>query len=158
MSAGTNGIVWSLRKQAVSAGGGHPLHDHQHPRSDGPHHVVLLADRFAVSREAMVRRLEELDLARRGTWDWFQSHGGITDRQAEQVLGASRHRADDPASRTDHVPRRLALLVREAWRKGYYSEGQLARMLRLHRLEVRDLLEGAETEKSEAHDIVKLPG
>ena len=69
-------------------------------------HVVLLADRFAVSREAMVRRLEELDLARRSTWDWFQSHGGITDRQAEQVLGPSRHRAEDPASRTDHVPRR----------------------------------------------------
>ena len=120
-------------------------------------HVVLLADRFAVSREAMVRRLEELDLVRRGTWDWFQSHGGITDRQAEQVLGASRHRAEDPASRTGHVPRRLALLVREAWKKAYYSEGQLARMLRLHRLEVRDILEGAETERSEADDIVKLP-
>ena len=120
-------------------------------------HVVLLADRFAVSREAMVRRLEELGLARRGTWDWFQSHGGITDRQAEQVLGRSHHRTENPTSRSDHVPRRLALLVREAWKKGYYSEGQLARMLRLHRLEVRDLLEGAETERSEADDIVKLP-
>ena len=120
-------------------------------------HVILLADRFAVSREAMVRRLEELDLANRGTWDWFQSHGGITDQQAEQVLGASRHQADGSPSYAGHVPRRLSLLVREAWKKAYYSEGQLARMLRLHRLEVRDLLEGAETERSEADDIVKLP-
>ena len=65
------------------------------------------------------RRITALPLeeARRGTWDWFQSHGGITDRQAEQVLGTSRHRAEAPASRTDHVPRRLALLVREAWKR-----------------------------------------
>lgn len=120
-------------------------------------HVILLADRFAVSREAMVRRLEELGLARRGTWDWFLSNGGITDRQAEQVLGASHVQAAPDPSQAEHIPRRLALLVREAWKSAYYSEGQLARMLRLHRLEVRELLEGAETERCEADDIVKLP-
>ena len=119
-------------------------------------HVILLADRFAVSREAMVRRLEELGLARTGTWDWFQSNGGITDRQADRVLGTSHHPAN--TSGGDYVPRRLGLLAREAWKRGYYSEGQLARLLKLHRLEVRELLDGVETERCEADEVVQLPG
>ena len=119
-------------------------------------HVILLADRFAVSREAMVRRLEELGLVRTGTWDWFESNGGITDRQADRVLGVSQRPADD-ATDVDKVPRRLGLLVREAWKRGYYSEGQLARLLKLHRLEVRELLDGVETERCEANEVVKLP-
>ncbi len=45
-------------------------------------HVIILAHFFGVSREAMVRRLEELGLTKPGTWDWFQSNGGITDEQA----------------------------------------------------------------------------
>ncbi len=120
-------------------------------------HVILLARSFGVSREAMVRRLEELGLARDGTWDWFQAHGGITDRQAEEVSRASPHQEMDRTSHRDHVPPRLALLAREAWKKTFYSEGQLARLLRLHRLEVRQLLDGVETEKHEADELVKLP-
>ena len=120
-------------------------------------HVILLAYSFRVSREAMVRRLEELGLARDGTWDWFQAHGGITDRQAEEVLGASHNQEEDRSSCRDYVPPRLALLAREAWKKTFYSEGQLARLLKLHRLEVRQLLDGVETEKHEADELVKLP-
>ncbi len=120
-------------------------------------HVILLAHCFRVSREFMVRRLEELGLARSGTWDWFQAHGGITDRQAEEVLGASPDREEDGTSHRDYVPPRLALLAREAWKKAFYSEGQLARLLRLHRLEVRKLLDGVETEKHEANELVRLP-
>ena len=119
-------------------------------------HVILLADRFAVSREAMVRRLEELGLVRTGTWDWFQSNGGITDRQADRVLGTSHHPGAD-TSEGDYVPKKLGLLVREAWKRGYYSEGQLARLLKLHRLEVRELLDGVETERCEADEVVQLP-
>ena len=119
-------------------------------------HVILLAHSFGVSREAMVRRLEELGLARNGTWDWFQAHGGITDRQTEQVLGGSPKEEEDTSHR-DCVPPRLALLAREAWKKTFYSEGQLARLLRLHRLDVRQLLDGVETEEHEADELVKLP-
>ena len=36
-------------------------------------HVIILAHFFGVSREAIVRRLEELGLTKPGTWDWFQS-------------------------------------------------------------------------------------
>ncbi len=39
-------------------------------------HVIVLAHMFSVSREAMVRRLEDLSLARPGTWDWFDANGG----------------------------------------------------------------------------------
>ena len=49
-------------------------------------HVILLAHAFGVSREAIVRRLEELRLVKAGTWDWFAANGGITDEQARQVL------------------------------------------------------------------------
>ena len=120
-------------------------------------HVILLAHCFGVSREAMVRRLEELRLARDGTWDWFQDQGGITDRQVEQALGVSPDREQERASHREAVPPRLALLAREAWKKTFYSEGQLARLLRLHRLEVRQLLDGVETEKHEADELVELP-
>lgn len=119
-------------------------------------HVILLAHCFRVSREAIVRRLEELGLARKGTWDWFQAHGGITNRQAGEVLGTSPNREADMHLHRARVPPRLTLLVREAWKESFYSEGQLARMLKLHRLEVRRLLDGVETERHEANELVKL--
>ena len=50
-------------------------------------HIIVLAHYFGVSREAMVRRLEELRVAKSGTWDWFAANGGITDEQARLVLG-----------------------------------------------------------------------
>jgi Zn-dependent peptidase ImmA (M78 family) len=76
-------------------------------------HVVVLAHFFGVSREAMVRRLEELGLTREGTWDWFAAYGGITDEQAHQVLGdlssSDSHKAD--ADRPTTL--RLGLLAAE---------------------------------------------
>lgn len=50
-------------------------------------HVIVLSHAFGVSREAMVRRLEELGLVRRGAWDWFRENGGITNDQVRDVLG-----------------------------------------------------------------------
>jgi Zn-dependent peptidase ImmA (M78 family)/DNA-binding XRE family transcriptional regulator len=119
-------------------------------------HIILLAHAFSISREAMVRRLEELSLAKEGTWDWFAANGGITDDQARQVLGESSNAYLDPVWAHGHVPPRLALLVREAWKQELYSEGQLARLLRLNRHEIREVLDGAETEESEADEFVKL--
>ena len=102
----------------------------------------------------MVRRLEELHLAKRGTWDWFQANGGITDEQARQVLGELRQSSD--AEVGGLVPPRLALLAREVWKRGLYSEGQLSRLLRLDRHEIRELLDGVESEESEANELFKL--
>lgn len=120
-------------------------------------HVILLAHAFGVSREAIVRRLEELGLARSGTWDWFASNGGISDKDVSQVIG--KHR--EPSSYRDMAhslaPPRLALLAREAWKKELYSEGQLARMLQLDLHGIREVLDGAEREESEAHELVRIP-
>lgn len=112
-------------------------------------HVIVLAHYFGVSREAIVRRLEELKLARFGTWDWFQANGGISDQQAVQVLGdlstPDVHKAD--ADRPTTL--RLGLLAGEVSRRGLLSEGQLARMLQLDRVELRRMLDGLELEGDE---------
>ena len=120
-------------------------------------HVILLAYAFAVSREAIVRRLEELRLVREGTWDWFMENGGITEDDVRKVIG---DRPDQPlyspvASRI--LPPRIALLVREVWKKGLYSEGQLARLFCLSRLDIREVLDGIEQEEREGNELFRLP-
>ncbi len=119
-------------------------------------HVIILSHFFSVSREAMVRRLEELGLVKPGTWDWFQSNGNITDDQARQVLGdlsapdAYKAEADRPTTL------RLNLLAAEVYRKGLLSEGQLARLLHLDRIELREILTSQELEGSEADEVTNL--
>jgi Zn-dependent peptidase ImmA (M78 family)/DNA-binding XRE family transcriptional regulator len=117
-------------------------------------HVIILAHYFAVSREAMVRRLEELGLTKAGTWDWFESYGGITDDQARQVLG-DLVGVDTPKAEAEQpTTLRLTLLAEEAFRRGLMSEGQLARMLHLDRVEVRKMFDGLEIEGSDADGAV----
>ncbi|GFO63158.1 XRE family transcriptional regulator [Geomonas paludis] len=119
-------------------------------------HIILLAHSFGVSREAMCRRLEELKLAKSGTWDWFVANGGITNEQVKQVLGVDPEKSHDFSAAQGPVPPRLGLLAREAWRKGLYSEGQLARLLGVTRCETRLILDGAEQEENEANELFKL--
>jgi Zn-dependent peptidase ImmA (M78 family) len=106
-------------------------------------HVIVLAHFFGVSREAMVRRLEELSLVKPGTWDWFQSNGGISDEQARQVLGDLLVPDAHKAVSVRPTTLRLNLLAAEVHRQGLLSEGQLARLLNLDRIEVRQILDGA---------------
>jgi Zn-dependent peptidase ImmA (M78 family) len=119
-------------------------------------HVIILAHFFGVSREAIVRRLEELGLIKPDTWDWFQANGGITDDQARQVLGdlstpdAYKADADRPTTL------RLNMLASEVHRKGLLSEGQLARLLKLDRVELREILGDIEAEGSEADGAATL--
>ena len=119
-------------------------------------HIIVLAHYFHVSREAVVRRLEELSLAKDGTWDWFERNGGITNEQARQVLGdlrtpdALKADADRPTSL------RLSLLAAEALRRGLVSEGQLSRLLRMDRVELRELIDGLETEGDEPDGQLRL--
>jgi Zn-dependent peptidase ImmA (M78 family)/DNA-binding XRE family transcriptional regulator len=104
-------------------------------------HVIVLGHFFSVSREAMVRRLEELKLVKSGTWDWFLDNGGITDDQERQVLGdlsvpdAERVEAERPTTL------RLNMLAAEAYRRDLLSEGQLARLLQLDRVELCEILD-----------------
>ena len=120
-------------------------------------HVILLADTFGVSREALVRRLEELKLTKPGTWDWFQANGGITNEQARQVLGDLLDRDRDSVDAKRPTTLRLSLLAAEAWRQELLSEGQIARLFHLDRVQLREILDGVETEGVEADGAPKLP-
>ncbi|OJU40901.1 MAG: transcriptional regulator [Alphaproteobacteria bacterium 65-37] len=121
-------------------------------------HIILLAHAFGVSREALVRRLEELDLAKVGTWDWFMHNGGITDEQERQVLGEAVGTDAAQADAGRPVSMRLTLLVGEAWAKGLLSEGQIARLLKLDRIEVRELIDAYEDEGVGRSDAPRLIG
>lgn len=119
-------------------------------------HVIVLAHFFGISREAMVRRLEELRLTKSGTWDWFVSNGGITEEHVRQVLGdlvlpdVHKNEADRPTTL------RLSLLAAEVHKRGLLSEGQLARLLHLTRLELREIIDGLEPPGSDADGAVSL--
>lgn len=119
-------------------------------------HVIVLAHFFHVSREAMVRRLEELKLVKAGTWDWFVDNGNITDEQERQVLGDLQipdlHKAE--ADRPTTL--RLNMLAGEAYRQELLSEGQLARLLHLDRIEIREIFDGLDQEGGEADGVPKL--
>lgn len=114
-------------------------------------HVILLANHFGVAREAIVRRLEELELVKPGAWEWFERNGNITDEQERQVLGELGRQ--DPRKFEAERPTtiRLNLLANAAWRQGLLTEAQLARLLRLDRVELREILDdGAEGSEGDA--------
>lgn len=116
-------------------------------------HIILLAHVFGVSREAMVRRLEELGLAKPGTWDWFVQQGGITDAQALEVLGDLIPPDDAKVDARRQISMRMGVMASEAWRQALLSEGQIARLLHIDRVDARTLIdefeaEGAETDGS----------
>jgi Zn-dependent peptidase ImmA (M78 family) len=119
-------------------------------------HVIVLASAFGVSREAMVRRLEDLRLVKRGSWDWFSDNGGITDEQARQVLGDIRIPDTERADADRPTTMRLSLLAAEAYRQELMSEGQLARLLRLDRIELRAMLDGLELESDDGGEGVAI--
>ncbi len=121
-------------------------------------HVILLAHQHNISREACVRRLEELGLARKGTWDWFEMNGGITDKDAIAVLGDTAQR-NDPAKEEANQPlsHRMSLMVYEAWKRDLMSEGQLAELLKIRRVELRSLIDQIDLEESETDDLLKFP-
>lgn len=114
-------------------------------------HIILLANFFDVSRQAMVLRLEELDLTKNGTWDWFKDNGGITDEQARQVLGSGAH---DSIPTDGTQSSRLFLLAIDAWKKDLISEEQMSEMLKLDRKKIRELVD--EAEEDNIDDLFKL--
>ena len=111
-------------------------------------HVIILAHTFGVSREAIVRRLEDLHLINKGTWDWFEANGGITDAQAKQVLGDLIWPDQDKADANLPTTLRLARLAEEAYQRELLSEGQLSRMLRLDRVDLRKMFDGLQVNGS----------
>jgi Zn-dependent peptidase ImmA (M78 family)/DNA-binding XRE family transcriptional regulator len=119
-------------------------------------HVIVMAHSFGVSREAMVRRLEELRLTKPRTWDWFDANGGITDLQARQVLGDTLFEAVYGTQTDLPMSLRLNSLAAEAWKKDLLSEGQLARLLQLDRMALRTVLDDLEAGWTETDEALAL--
>ncbi len=78
-------------------------------------------------------------------------NGGITDDQAQQVLGTI---AQDSTPMEGAQSTRLFLLAIDAWKKDLISEGQMSDLLKLDRAKVRELLD--EAEEDEVDDLFKL--
>ena len=120
-----------------------------------PVHDVTSLLELDLGIRVYVRRLEELGLTKPGTWDWFEGNGDITNEQAKQVLGDTA--VMDPIDAKCPTTLRLSLLAAEAWRQELLSEGQLARLLRLDRVQLREILDGVEVEGGDADGAPKLP-
>jgi Zn-dependent peptidase ImmA (M78 family) len=114
--------------------------------------VILLAHQYGISRHACVLRLEDLGLAKKGTWDWFANRGGITDQHAREILGEQAARVDQAKLEAElAVSHRTSLMAHAAWQRDLMSEGQLAELLRIGRVELRKLIDAIELEDGE-HD------
>ena len=120
--------------------------------------IILLSQQYNISRQACGLRLEELGLAKKGTWEWFQRNGGITDDHVREVLGEMANRPD-PAKTDANRPisHRMSLMAHAAWKRTLMSEGQLADLLRVGRVELRKTIDQIELEESETYDLLKLP-
>lgn len=119
-------------------------------------HVIILAHFYGVSREAIVRRLEELELTKSGTWDWFQANGGITDEQVRQVLGDLAAPDNEKTEADQPTTLRLNMLAAEVSRQGLLSEGQLSRLLNIDRVELRGILGDTDVEGGETDGVANL--
>lgn len=119
-------------------------------------HVIVLAHAFGVSREALVRRLEELGVIPNGTWDWFDRTGGISNEQAKQVLGnmPSFDLRGEDADR--EISLRLQLLAAEAWKRDLLSEGQVANLLKIDRVKARELIDAYASDEEAADELPRI--
>ncbi|MCQ0990337.1 helix-turn-helix domain-containing protein [Jiella marina] len=119
--------------------------------------IILLANEYHISRQACCLRLEEIGLAKKGTWDWFENRGGITDDHAREVLGDSAVLRDPAKTDADRlVSHRMSLMAHAAWKRDLMSEGQLAELLNIGRLELRGIIDQIELEEKETDELVKL--
>lgn len=119
-------------------------------------HAVLMAHRFGVPREAMVRRLEELRLIKDGSWTWFQKNGGITNVMEQRVLGDAAPSVNGGDCRPRTGTSRLYSLAAAAWKNQLLSEGQLADLLQVDRIALRKQLDEA-LDEVDADAVLELP-
>ncbi|MCM2438500.1 ImmA/IrrE family metallo-endopeptidase [Agrobacterium vitis] len=120
--------------------------------------IILLAQQYNISRQACALRLEELGLAKKGTWAWFENNGGITDEHVQEVLGEMTDRRDPAKSDADRpISHRMSLMAHAAWKRELMSEGQLAELLKVGRVELRGIIDQIELEERETDELLKLP-
>jgi Zn-dependent peptidase ImmA (M78 family)/DNA-binding XRE family transcriptional regulator len=98
--------------------------------------VLTLAHHFRVSAEAIFRRLEELKRLPAGTWDSLRANQFQPDK-ARSTLGLP------PSAREPALPFRYRMMARNAFdaEDSEMTEAELASLLRMDRVAVRDELE-----------------
>ena len=120
--------------------------------------IILLSQQYRISRQACGLRLEELGLAKKGTWDWFEKNGSITEEHVRKVLGEMANQPDPAKTDADRpISHRMSLMAHVAWKRDLMSEGQLAELLRVGRVELRNIIDQIELEESETDDLLKHP-
>lgn len=120
--------------------------------------IILLSQQYNISRQACGLRLEELGLVKKGTWAWFENNGGITEEHVREVLGEMTYRIDPIKSDADRsVSHRMSLMAHAAWKRELMSEGQLADLLKVGRVELRGIIDQIELEERETDELLKLP-
>lgn len=95
--------------------------------------LLMLANYFGVSAEAMTRRLEDMKVLATGAWEYMRE-GGLKVRELQTELGL-----DGTPDRDEKLPLRYQYLALDAFENGLITEGQLARFLYLDRIEARNL-------------------
>lgn len=97
-------------------------------------HLVLMAQFFDVSFQAVTQRLEDIGRITRGTYEMLMQRG-FKPREAEQILGLGERRM------FDRLPFRYVFLVATLYARGAISEGDVAAYLHTDRLSAREILQ-----------------
>jgi Zn-dependent peptidase ImmA (M78 family) len=118
-------------------------------RKFSPRHLIFLAHAFQVSEEAMCRRLEGMHLLPANTWDSLKERG-FSGATVRQVLG------DDSKPEATIMPPRLWLLAADAYRSQLLTEGQLANLLKMDRVETRKMLDDLNVEENDGDESITL--
>jgi Zn-dependent peptidase ImmA (M78 family)/transcriptional regulator with XRE-family HTH domain len=105
-------------------------------------HIVLLANQFRVSFQAMCERLEQLGRIPKHAFAHIMGRG-FRPIEAERSLGIERKN-----ERLEAYPVRYIYLLSVLHRRGDLSEGDVAAYLQTDRLSARELLESVEADPS----------
>lgn len=97
--------------------------------------LFTLANYYGVSVEALVRRLEEMELLPSGTWNKLQ-YRGLKVRKVQKELGL-----EEIPQRPDMMPLHYQRLAIEALDNGLITEGRFANFFNVDRLESRSIAE-----------------
>ena len=97
--------------------------------------VCRIAHYYFVSVEAMMLRLEELQLLPRGAWERLRDRG-FKVGEAREELGLIPHQHD-----AQLLPVRYQLLAVRSYEEGNLTEGELSRLLRTDRVSARRVVQ-----------------
>lgn len=97
-------------------------------------HLLMLAQFFEVSFQAVTQRLEEIGRVTRGTYAMLRDRG-FKPREAEGILGLERR------APLERMPFRYVFLLATLYARGAVSEGDVAAYLRTDRLSAREILQ-----------------